>query len=203
MKIKILGMSFFSLMLIFSILGIFNLPPSTFLQPGINSSGYFKNIDEKYEVIIDSFIGIKILSKPEYAWIFIDEIKKKHNLKIDIFNSKGEQVLMPGFYIDLIDPQALSVVDSKLSKGLSFVDKGIYERIIPVKAEKRCLFCHRKAKEGDFIGVLKFQEKYQSLVYYSHERSLLFLMLSLVIIIVLIQVARWHPYKGVKELFDK
>ncbi len=203
MKIKILIMSFFLFMLIFSVSGIFNLPPSTFLQPGLSSSGFFRNIDKKYEAIIDSFIGIKILSRPEYAWIFIDEIEKKHNLRIEVFNTKGERVFMPGFYNDLIDKQAASVINSKSDKGLTFVDKGLYERIIPVKAEKRCVFCHRKEKEGDFIGVLKFQEKYESLVYHSHERSLLFLMLSLMVIIILIQVTRWHPYGGVKELFDK
>ncbi len=203
MKLKILIVFFLSFMLIFSVLGIFNLPPSTFLQPGLTSSGYFKNMDKKYEAIIDSFIGIKIFSKPEYAWIFLDEIEKKHNLKIEVFNTRGERVSMPGFYNDLIDKQAASVVNSKLDKGLTFVDKGIYERIIPVKAEKRCVFCHRKKREGDFTGVLKFQEKHESLVYYSHERSLFFLMLSFVIVIVLIQVVRWHPYEGVKELFDK
>lgn len=203
MKLKIMIVSFLFFMLVISVLGIFNLPPFAFFQPGLSSSGYFRNIDKKYEVIVDSFIGIKISSRPDYAWIFIDEIEKKHNLKIEIFNNRGEQVSMPGFYNDLIDRQAASVINSKLDKGLTFVDKGIYERIIPVKAEKRCAFCHRKEKEGDFIGVLKFQEKHESLVYYSHERSLFFLMLSFVIIIVLIQVARWHPYGGVKELFDK
>lgn len=203
MKIKILFISFLLLLLLFSISGIFNLPPSVFFQPGLKSSGYFENIDKKYEVIIDSFIGIKILAKPEYAWIFIDEIEQKHNLEIEVFNNNGERVFIPGFNDDLIDPQVASVINSKFIEGFASVDKGIYERVIPVKAEKRCIFCHRKEKEGNFIGALKFKGKYESLVYHSHERSLMFLIISLMIVIVLIQSARWNPYKRVKELFDK
>lgn len=81
--------------------------------------------------------------------------------------------------------------------------EGVFmKELFPFKLKKDVSFV-TKRKEGNFIGVIKFRGKYESLVYYSNERSLMFLIISLVIVIVFIQVARWNPYKGVKELFDK
>jgi hypothetical protein len=183
--------------------GIFNLPPASLVNSGAEKSGYFQNIDKKYNIIIDSFIGIKILSRPEYAWIFIDDLEKKHDLEIEVFNSRGEKVFTPGFKDDIADSQVLSVINSGFEKGRVKLDKGIYERIIPAKAGKRCLFCHKKNEEGDIIGALKFKGKYNSIVYHSKERSVIFSFISLMLVVILLLLSRWNPYERVKELFDK
>jgi hypothetical protein len=183
--------------------GISNLPPASLVNSGAEKSGYFKNIDKKYNIIIDSFLGIKILSRPEYAWIFVDDIEKKHQLEIEIYNSSGERVFTPGFKDDIANSQVFSVINSGLEKGLVKFDKGVYERIIPVKAEKRCLFCHKKDEEGDIIGALRFKGEYNSIVYHSKERSVIFSFISLLLVVILLLLGRWNPYERVKELFDK
>lgn len=203
MKIKLSLLVFFTACLLFSVSGIFNIPPASFFMPGKDKSGYFRNIDKKYEIVIDSFLGIKILSRPEYAWIFIDDVEKKHDLEIEIFNNRGERVFTPGFKDDIADMQVLSVINSGPDTGLVKLDKGIYERIIPVKAEKKCIFCHKKAEPGDIAGAVRFKGKYNSLIYHTKERSMFFSGVSLMLIIILIQAVKWNPYERVKELFDK
>jgi hypothetical protein len=203
MKVKFPLIIFFALCLIFSISGILNIFPASVVIPGIEKSGYFQNIDEKYDVIIDSFLGIKILARPEYAWIFIDDLEKKHDLEIEIFNSRGERVFTPGFKDDIANSRVSAVINSGLKEGETSLEQGVYERIIPVKAEKKCIFCHKNQNTGDIIGAIKFKGKYNSIVYHTKERSLIFSMISLVLVIILLQLARWNPYERVKELFDK
>ena len=203
MKVKFPLIIFFALCLILSISGILNIPPASVVIPVTEKSGYYKNIDKKYEVIVDSFLGIKILSRPEYAWIFIDDMEKKHNLEIEIFNSRGERVFTPGFKDDIANSRVSTVINSGLEEGGVSLEQGLYERIIPVKAEKKCIFCHKNKNSGDIIGAIKFKGKYNSIVYHSRERSLIFSMISLVLVIILLQLGRWNPYERVKELFDK
>lgn len=203
MKLKVFLIIFFLLMLVFSLSAVLNFPPHSVLPWGSYKSGYFKNIDKKYEVIADSFIGIKILTKPEYAWIFIEEIEKKHEIDIKIYNKKGEEVYTPGFHDDLSDSRVVTFINSPDDSLFSERGYGYYERIIQVKAEKKCVFCHKREKEGELIGLIKFKGKYESAVYQSKERSIIFSFISLLIVIVLIQLFRWNPYGRVKELFDK
>lgn len=203
MKIKFFLVVFLLILLIISLAAVFNIPYHYTLFPSLYKSGYFENIDKKYEIITESFIGIKILTKPEYAWIFIDDIEKKHQIEIKVYNKKGGEVYTPGYHDDLSDSRVVNVINSPDDKGFTDVGYGYYERIIPVKAEKRCIFCHRKEKEGELIGLIRFKGHYESAVYQSKERSVLFSAISLLIVVILIQVLRWNPYGRVKELFDK
>ncbi len=203
MKIKLFLIILFFFLLILSLSAVFNLLPDSFFSSGIQKSGYFENIDKKYEIIADSFIGIKILTKPEYAWIFIDDIEKKHKIDIKIYNKKGEEIYTPGFHDDLSDSRVMNVINSPDDSGFTEAGYGYYEKIIPIKAEKRCIFCHKREKEGELIGLIRFKGKYESAVYQSKERSIIFSFISLLIVIVLIELFRWNPYERVKELFDK
>lgn len=203
MKIKFFLLLFFLFLLIISLTAVFNLPSHYALYPGLYKSGYFKNIDKKFEIIIDSFIGIKILTKPEYAWIFIDDLEKKHEIEIKVYNNKGGEVYTPGYHDDLSDSRVVTVINSPDDSGLTESGYGYYERIIPVNAEKKCIFCHKKEKEGELIGLISFKSRYESAVYQSKERSVIFSVISLLLVIIIIQLFRWNPYGRVKELFDK
>ncbi len=96
MKLKIAIISAISIPLLISILQILPVPPYAGNLFPVFRSGYFVELDRQFEVIRDAFLGIKMMSRPVYAWIFLDDIEKKHAIKITVHNARGEVGESPG-----------------------------------------------------------------------------------------------------------
>ena len=96
MKIKYLYIVIVIILLIISISQIFAIPPYAGDIFHIYKSGYFTELERGFQVTIDSFINIKMMSKPVYAWIYLKDMQKKYNMDIKVYNNKGLEVPAPG-----------------------------------------------------------------------------------------------------------
>jgi hypothetical protein len=85
----------------------------------------------------------------------------------------------------------------------SSVRNGRYFTLLPVKAEGKCSFCHEDVRPGGVVGYMSFEQSYDAHVYYSRERILIFLGISMALMIILFLFIRWDPNRGIKEMFDK
>ena len=77
MKIKYMYIVFVVILLIISIFQIFSIPPYAGNIFSVYKSGYFKELDNGFQVTIDSFLNIKMMSRPVYAWIFLKDIQER------------------------------------------------------------------------------------------------------------------------------
>ena len=78
-----------------------------------------------------------------------------------------------------------------------------YQLAIPVKPDKRCMICHDMKQNRSLAGVLVMEREYDSRIYYTAERKIIFSGISLICIVFLFIVYLWDPERRVKELFDK
>ena len=143
-----------------------------------------------------------MMSKPVYAWIFLEDIEKKHSIDIKVYNRQGYEVSAPGEESNARDAAVMGLINSLNPKPYSEVRKGKYYSAIPVFLEDRCRFCHNNNK-GNIIGVIAFEREYNSYIYYSSERIIVFVLISTFLSILFYLGLRWDPEKRVKELFDK
>lgn len=203
MKIKYMYIVFVVMLLIISIAQIFSIPPYAGNIFSVYKSGYFKELDNGFQVIIDSFNNIKMMSRPVYAWIFLKDIQKKNNINIKVYNNKGFEVQAPGLTGSSNDDNVLKILNSINPQTFSRVIDNKYYSAIPVFIEDRCRFCHPNINKKNIAGVITFEREYNSYIYYSSERVIIFVLISLVLIILLYYIIRWDPAKVVKELFDK
>jgi hypothetical protein len=203
MKIKYMYIIFVVILLIISIAQIFSIPPYAGNIFSVYKSGYFKELDNGFQVTIDSFINIKMMSRPVYAWIFLKDIQKKNNMNIKVYNNKGFEVQAPGLTGRSDDDNVLKILNSLNPQTFSRVIDNKYYSAIPVFIEDRCRFCHANVNKKNITGVITFEREYNSYIYYSSERVIIFVLISLVLIILLYYIIRWDPAKAVKELFDK
>ncbi len=203
MKIKYIFTGILSLLLLIAVSQVFSIPPYGGDVLPVYKSGYFRELDRGFRVITDSFLGIKTLSRPVYGWIFLEDMEKSHGFTIEVYDARGHEVTAPGIKNDTPDDDILAVLNYINPDIESSARGGTYASIIPVTAEKECLFCHRDAKRGAVIGAVRFTRGYDSHVYYASERVIIFLFFSLIIAAALYFVIRWDPERNIKELFDK
>jgi hypothetical protein len=203
MKIKYMYIVFIIILLIISIAQIFSIPPYAGNIFSVYKSGYFRELDNGFQVTIDSFINIKMMSRPVYAWIFLKDIQKKDNMNIKVFNNKGFEVPAPGETISSNNDNVLKILNSLNPQSFSRVIDNRYYSAIPVFIEDRCRFCHTNINKKNIAGVITFERDYDSYIYYSSERVIIFAFISLVLLILLYYIIRWDPERAVKELFDK
>ncbi|MFH0974723.1 MAG: hypothetical protein V1874_02950 [Spirochaetota bacterium] len=203
MKIKYLYIALLLILLVISIAQIFSIPPYAGEIFPIYKSGYFKELDKGFNITIDSFKDIKMMSRPAYAWIFLKDIQKKYNYNIKVYNNDGLEVPAPGEIINPDDDKVSAILNSINPQSYSRVKNGKYYSAIPVFGENKCRFCHSNINKKNILGIITFEREYDSYIYYSSERVIIFILISLFLIIVLFFVIRWDPGKVVKELFDK
>ncbi len=202
MKIKILFLTILFAMLAASLSQIFSIPPYGGDVFRIYKSGYFNELDKSFFVIRDSFLGIKTLSRPEFAWIFLADIEKKQKIKIDVYDRNGFLVPAPGRKSEK-NEKAANLVINGTTDVYSYTDGNYYNAFVPIKAEKKCSFCHCQGSKEKILGVIRFNREYDSHVYYSAERIIIFLLLSLVILFFMFFILKWDPENKIKEMFDK
>ncbi len=202
MKFKYLLIIFLIILIIISISQIFSIPPYEGDIYNAYKSGYFSEIEDNNSIIADSFTGIKMMSKPVYAWIFLEDIKKKYNIDIKVYNNKGVEKLAPGKPGREVDERVIRLINSLNTEIYSELLIGKYYSAIPILSEKKCRFCHGRNKKK-IIGVLTFERGYNSIIYYTSERIVLFIVLSSILTFVLFIVLKWDPGRVGREMFDK
>lgn len=202
MKIKIMLITVTALLLVISLLQVLPVPPYAGDIAPLYRSGYFLELDRQFAVIRDAFLGIKMMGRPEYAWIFLEDMKKDHGLAAAVYNSRGEAVKAPGESSPGVDPAVISLVNSANPVAFSEVRGGRYYTALPVISADRCRFCHAQ-RPGALVGVLTFERDFDAHVYYTRERVIIFSLISMALVILLAALARWDPEKKIKELFDK
>jgi hypothetical protein len=203
MKMKYIILIFLIVLIIISISQIFSIPPYAGDIYSVYRSGYFQELDRQFAVIRDSFLGIKMLAKPVYGWIFLEDIRKEHDIEIRVYNSKGYEVLAPGEVEETEDRFIVQLLNSIEAKPLHRVAGGDYLVAFPIRLEKRCRFCHNSQYRKNIIGAMTFKREYDASIYYSAERVVLFTFISLMLLLFLYAIVIWDPEKKIKELFDK
>jgi len=202
MKIKVVLIIFLSVLLLISISQIFSIPPYGEDVFKFYKSGYFSELEKGFKIIKDSFINIKMMSKPAYAWVFLKDIKKEHGIDVKVYNNKGFEIVAPGKKKKNRDERVFKILNSLNAEIYSETGFGKYYTAIPVKAERRCRFCHGRNKKK-IRGVISFERACDSYIYYSSERIIIFTLLSIVLAVFMFLVIKWDPGKVSRELFDK
>ena len=203
MKVKYILITFLSALLIISIAQIFPIFPFAGDISNLYRSGYFNELEKEFEVVKDSFLSIKMMSKPVYAWIFIQDITRRHKFNIKVYNNKGFEVPAPGELNKGDDPAVYRLINSINPRSITRIEKGQYYIAIPLVNTRQCGFCHVSRYGKDIIGVMTFQRDYDAHIYYSSERIIIFILLSLILSALMFLVIWWDPEKKIKELFDK
>lgn len=181
---------------------MFPLPPFAEDVFPVYKSGYFNELDRQFEVITDAFVGIKTMSRPAYAWVFLEDIQKRHGIDIRVYNYRGERVRAPGEISVGRDDTVLRL--SALSKPSPFseIRGNRYYMAIPLRASPRCRFCHAQ-QEDTLIGTITFERSYNATLSYGRERSVIFAIIAIISAFLLLGLIRWDPYRRIKEIFDK
>ncbi|MCU0847906.1 MAG: hypothetical protein MUD12_08465 [Spirochaetes bacterium] len=203
MKFKYILIGLISFLLLISISQIFNIPPyadDIFL---IYKSGYFNELDREFIIIKDSFVAVKTLGKPEYGWIFLDDMEKKHGMKLTVYNRDGYLITAPGKKNETADLMIKNILAIKGNDIHHDIGPMKYRAVMPVTGDSSCGFCHKNIEKKPVIGAIRIERNYDAHVYYSAERILIFIFTSIILLAGLFFIVHWEPAKNVKELFDK
>lgn len=203
MKIKIIFAIVISALMAVSMSQMFPVPPYAGDIFPVYKSGYFRELDRGFRVIADSFVGIKSMARPEYAWIFLADLEIANEMKIQVYDYRGYRVKAPGERAGSPDPDILRAVNAMKPGIDSSVRGGRYVSVVPLRMRGECRFCHQRWNNRDVIGAIRFERDYDAAVYYSSERILIFLVVTIILGALLYAVLRWDPGRNIKELFDK
>ncbi len=203
MYIKYVFAGILAILLTMSVVQMFPIPPWGEDLLSIYQSEYFSELDREYSIIADSFIGIKTMARPSFAWVFLDDIEKAHGIEVRVYDGEGRLVTMPGERGDTISKKALDVLSGNPKGATRWIDGGRYHSMLVMNAGKECAFCHRKAERGRALGVLSFSKTFSARNFYTRERILIFMILSIMLGTALFFTLRWDPGRRIKELFDK
>lgn len=203
MKIKYIIIIILVVLCGISISQIFSIPPYEKDIYNIYKSGYFSELEKSFDIIKESFVEIKMMSRPVYAWVFLDDLRKKYKMDIRVYNSRGIEVTAPGQEGKNRDSRVIKMLNSLDKKMYSEISINTYYSAIPVLLENRCRFCHITQNRNKIVGVLTFERSYNSHIYYSSERIIIFALISAAIALLLFFVIKWDPAGAARELFDK
>jgi len=89
MKVKYLFIIMLVILLLVSFSQIFSIPPYAGDIFPAYKSGYFDELEKGFRIITDSFMGIKSMARPEYAWIFLSDIGTAHGIRIRVYDYRG------------------------------------------------------------------------------------------------------------------
>ncbi len=171
----------------------------------INSGGAGRSL----RVMVDAFIELKILAQASApnrpaleAWVYLDEVQKKNDMRFTLYNHHGERSVVPGGRIpaEKGDERVMKVIQTR--KELFMFDKGRVFYGQPLYADKECLICHEKSDDS-FIGVAAIEYTDEWKQPPSLLLNALLVLLSLLNSLVAVWVLMHDPFAQVKELFDK
>lgn len=201
MTIKRLFIALWAALLIVSLSQLFPLPPYGEAVFSLYKSGYFIELDRQYRIVTDAFLGVKAMSRPDFAWIFLDDIEKAHGIRARVYNSRGLRVIAPGSTAGDVDDSVMSAISAPRPAPVSSVSRGRYMSVIPLTNEGSCGICHAGTYRNNVIGAIALERRCDSRVFYAFERIAFFIILSSVCALLLFATLRWDPQKSVKELF--
>jgi hypothetical protein len=203
MKIKYSILAIILCLMALSLTQVFNVPPLNRDIYPLYKSGYFRELEREFRIIADSFLAIKTMTEPAYAWIFLKDIADKHGVAVGVYDRQGYPVHAPGKQGDAFDPEIMDLLRSREAGPVYSFEGRNYRAILPMISEDRCGFCHGRPNSNGTLGAMVFSRPYDGHVYYSGERIIIFIIIASVLAMVLFFVARWEPGKKIKELFDK
>ena len=211
MKIKILFINLTAILLILALIQVVlssiqigNIPPYAKNIASIYKSGYFKELDFGFKTITTSFLEIKQKVDAIAAWDYLRTIKEKNNIQVNIFNTNGWNVTAPGITLNRKNKKIFNILNSGNPSIITSIKGGKYKAIIPLKGESQCFICHRKKNyKSTYIGALSFSRTYDSYIYFSSEKMIIFFIFSIFLSVILFYLIKWDPEKNIKELFDK
>ncbi|MBN1532292.1 MAG: hypothetical protein JXA20_06495 [Spirochaetes bacterium] len=203
MKLKILFVVTLSLLIVVSSAQMFSVPPYVGDVYRLYKSGYFHELDRGFSVILESFMALKTMGRPEFAWVFLQDIEKREGISAALYDRNGRRVFAPGLYSDERDSDVRRLIESVNPVMQGSVSGGRYRAVMPLRCEDRCRFCHQECRGRGYIGAMIFERDYDGHIYYSSERVIIFLSLTVLLSILLFLLLRWVPGRNVKELFDK
>jgi hypothetical protein len=202
MKGKIFLIGIFTVLLVISISQIFTIPPYHRDIFPVYKSGYFTELEKNSMIINHAFFTLMTKENRALPWIYLKDINQKTGIVSKLYDrsgrfiiSSGEKKLKPNHKIRAF------ISGNNPNKG-KIVD-GRYTYLSQIKAEKQCLICHRNRKKGDIMGASLSSHHINGFVYYSSERIILFVIISIITASALFFIYRWDPDKNIKELFDK
>jgi hypothetical protein len=191
------------LILAVSLTQIFPVWPSAGNIYSWYKSGYFSEIDRQYRTISDAFVSILMSSKPEYAWLFLEDIEKTQKVQVKVYDTRGDLVRFPGDKVHGTDETVLRLVRSMNPSESGEVKGKVYSLALPLVPDKRYLVFHDLLPTRTLAGVLVMEREYDATIYYTSERRIIFSVISLICVVFLFIVYLWDPERRVKELFDK
>jgi hypothetical protein len=137
-----------------------------------------------------------------YSWIYIEEIAKKYNIEIRIYDKQGRRCLAPDRTDDNDEPAVMKIINSPEPAEFSEVRGIRYFFAYPIKLKTQDQILYGRSRNA-ITGVMTFTRPFDSFVYYSYERIILFGVMGLIAVFLLYRVLKWDPEKRLKELFDK
>jgi hypothetical protein len=190
------------LLISISVLQVFSIPPYAGDIFRYYKSGYFSELDREFKIIRESFLEIKSKSEPVYGWLFLKRISEGEGIEISVYNKNAYLIDKPGSKGKMIDKDVASVLKAYAPSPETGVNGSEYYSIMPLLAEKRCLICHKERSQGDLLGAISFRREFDAHIYYSSERILIFLAISILFAALLFYLIKWAPGKKIKEMFD-
>ncbi len=203
MKVKYLFIILISLLLLVSLSQIFSIPPYAEDVFPFYKSGYFDELDRGFDAIADSFLAIKSMARPEYAWIFLADISKSQDMRIIVYDYQGYVVTAPGEKGDRPNEAIVALLNSMKPAPHSEISGRNYKLLVPLAVRGECKFCHTRWNKREMAGAISFERKFNAAVYYTSERIIIFICISIVLCGLLFAIVRWDQGKNIKELFDK
>lgn len=202
MKLKYFLSGFTIILTVISAAQIFMVPPYAGDIYRIYKSGYYRELDTGFSIIRDAFLNIKSMSDPGSAWIFVRDMGKKYGITVRIYDHRGMEKRAPGEPGISGNEDVLNIINSPRPSAQDKIVKDRYLAYLPVTAEKECRFCHKNRNTGDLLGVMSFERDHDSHIYYSSERVIIFIFVTLILLIFLFSILRWNPGKKIQEMFD-
>ncbi|HNV48344.1 MAG TPA: hypothetical protein PLE73_11760 [Spirochaetota bacterium] len=201
MAIKRTFIVLWATLLVVSLSQLFPIPPYGEAVYSLYTSGYFVELDRQFRVVTDAFLGVKMMSRPAYAWVLLDDIEKAHGIRIRVYNARGVRVTAPGAPEGGVDVDVQNALAAPKPSVASWVSRGSYYSILPLANEGQCGICHTGTYRNNMIGAVTFKRRCDSRTFYAFERIAVFVGFSLVFALLLFATVRWDPQKSVRELF--
>lgn len=198
MKVKIFAGSITAFLLVLSILEIFPVYPGPGQIFPLYKSGYFGEMDRNNRIIADAFTGVKVYGRVEMGWAFLDDVRKRYNIQVDVYDSTGNQVPSPGTR-SRKDSHVAELLALPRPAGETKVEGNRYVTVLPLVNGGKCRPCHSSAT----IGALYISREFNAGVYYTLERRLIFIPLAVFLLILFMLIVRWEPGRRIEEMFDK
>jgi hypothetical protein len=190
-------------MLLVSLSQIFSIPPYAEDVFPFYKSGYFSELDKGFATIVDSFLAIKSMTRTEYAWIFLSDIAASRDMNIRVYDYRGYPVPAPGEKGGHPDEAVVKILNSMNPAPRSEVSGRFYKSVIPLAIRGECKFCHTRWNKREMAGAISFERKFDASIYYTSERIIIFICISIALCGFLYAAVRWDQGKNIKELFDK